>query len=214
MTTMLGLTRPVLTSEPCPQAKPRVSREASKQKKGVIYIHEHQSKSVVKIGRTTGDPNKRLRHYSNIYSLKGFRLAHQIPVSKNLEIIERKIHQALRQKGYHLSMGNGAREIFACSLEKAIAAAEYEINKLNTQLSNTKNQVDTGPKVSPPLISTKEHKTSADNFSLHRNLDRKNTLNNTTIKRENDLTYEGVKNCVLGYGGFVLAFWLLKLCLG
>ncbi len=127
MTSMLGLTQPVLTPEPCPQAKPRVSCKALKQKKGVIYIHEHQSKSVVKIGRTTGDPNERLRHYSNTYSLNGFRFAHQIPVSKNLEIIERKIHQALRQRGYHLSMGNGAKEIFACSLEKAIAVAEYEV---------------------------------------------------------------------------------------
>ena len=93
-----------------------------------IYILSHISNKLVKVGETAVCPASREKGYTRKYELKGFSLERTFEVAPSeRKNIEKRAHQIL--KGLKVSGIDGAREIFACELEKAVEAVEIAISR-------------------------------------------------------------------------------------
>ena len=95
---------------------------------GLIYILSHSSGNSVKVGETKRSAEERLNSYSREYQLRGFSFhsQYEVPLNARREV-EKLAHRKLAE--YQLAGLEGAREIFACSVETAVQAVEEAIQQ-------------------------------------------------------------------------------------
>ena len=98
------------------------------KKDGYVYILKHQNGQTVKVGETSISPKSRLEGYSEVYQLEGFTIykTYRVPLNSRQDI-EKRAHAKLKQD--RLSGIAGAREIFACTPDKAELAIEEAISE-------------------------------------------------------------------------------------
>ena len=109
------------------------------KKDGYVYILKHQNGQTVKVGETSISPKSRLEGYSEAYQLEGFTIykTYRVPLNSRQDI-EKRAHAKLKQD--RLSGIAGAREIFACTQDKAELAIEEAISESKIYLKELNEQ--------------------------------------------------------------------------